>query len=346
MKTLPGGLDEAWRVSSPAERLRALRKAAVASREALLATGPVRAVQTKKLQAFPYPTLYAFSGGALSPAPFVVMVNRMQVVQFEADGVLKTLLFNPSDIERDRAATFYVKLQQSMGLVQKPLEKLLLPNYGLVPHYLEQLGIAPASVDYIAYDHLHVQDLRRWLGGGEPAFFPKAKLLVTRAEWEQTIDLHPMNTAWYVPDGCRGIDPSRVIFLPGSTLLGPGLALLSTPGHTLGNMSLAVVTPSGTFVVSENGVATESYSPEHSRIPGVKAYCERMGYEVCLNGNTREGSLDQYSSMVVEKIIAGPARDAPEYASFCPSSELAASLMAPGLAPTFSFVPPDCGTFG
>jgi hypothetical protein len=81
-----------------------------------------------------------------------------------------------------------------------------------------------------------------------------------------------------------------------------------------------------------------------SRIPGVRAYCEKMGYEVILNGNTREGSLDQYSSMIVEKIVAGPAKADPAYVSFCPSSELTSSMMAPGLGPTFSFVPPDCGT--
>jgi glyoxylase-like metal-dependent hydrolase (beta-lactamase superfamily II) len=345
MKTLDGGLDEAWRISSPGERVRRLRTAAAAARDALLNTGPARAVQTHKLQAFPYPTLYAFSGGALSPAPFVVMTNRMQVVQFDEDGVKKTLLFNPSDVERDRAAIFYANLQKAMGAMQKPLEALMLPSYGTVPAHLEKLGLEPADVDYIAYDHLHVQDLRRWLGGGEPAFFPNAKLLVTRAEWEQTNDLHPMNRVWYVPHGLDGIDErARVRFIDGSVLLGPGVAILSTPGHTLGNMSLAVVTAKGPFVVSENGVATESYTPLQSRIPGVRAYCERMGYEVSLNGNTREGSLDQYSSMIVEKIVAGPCPADPTYVSFCPSSELTSSMMAPGLSPTFSFTPPDHGT--
>ena len=344
MKPLPGGLDEAWRVSTPGERLRALRGAAQATRDALLQSGPVRAVQTHKLQAFPYPSLYAFSGGSLSPAPFVVMTNRMQVVQFDEDGVTKTLLFNPSDIERDRAATFYAKLQASMGAAQKPLERLMLPSHGTVPQHLERLGLRPEQIDYVAFDHLHVQDLRRWLGGGEPAYFPKAKLLVMKTEWDATRDLHPMNAAWYVPNGCDGIAADRVVFLPGSVLLGPGVAILATPGHTLGNMSLAVVTPDGPFVVSENGVATESYSPMESRIPGVRAYCEKMGYEVILNGNTREGSLDQYSSMIVEKIVAGPAKADPAYVSFCPSSELTSSMMAPGLGPTFSFVPPDCGT--
>ena len=69
-------------------------------------------------------------------------------------------------------------------------------------------------------------------------------------------------------------------------------------------------------MVSENGVACESYTPLQSQIPGVRSYAERMGYEVVLNGNTREDSLDQYSSMVVEKIVAGPAKDDPTFVAF------------------------------
>jgi hypothetical protein len=126
--------------------------------------------------------------------------------------------------------------------------------------------------------------------------------------------------------------------------LGRGVALLDTRGHTQGNMSLCVVTPDGPFVVSENGVSPESYAPMQSKILGVRAYAEQMGFEVVLNGNTREGSLDQYSSMIVEKTVAGPAKVDPTFPAFAPSSELTASLLAPGLAPTFSFTPPDVGS--
>jgi hypothetical protein len=40
--------------------------------------------------------------------------------------------------------------------------------------------------------------------------------------------------------------------------------------------------------------------------------------------------------MVVEKIVAGPARADPTFVNFLPSSELTSSMIAPGLAPTFS----------
>jgi|APLak6261679142_1056127.scaffolds.fasta_scaffold00011_83 hypothetical protein len=337
--TLPGGLREAWQEAGAAERLRKLRKAALATRERLIDGGPVLACSTHRLVTFPYPTRYAFAGGGLSPAPFVMMTNRMQIVQFEHEGRRKTLLFNPTDVEGSRAATFYADLTQKFGQL---LSRKVIPTYfGTVEEHLARVGLKPADVDYVAFDHLHVQELRRWLG--ENAYFPNAKLLVMQAEWDEVKDLHPMNAVWYVPDGCA-IPEEKVIRLDGDVQLGKGVAILDTRGHTRGNMSLCVVTPDGPFVVSENGVAPESYAPLQSRIPGVKAYAEQMGFEVVLNGNTREDSLDQYSSMIVEKLVAGPSKRDPAFPAFAPSSELTSSVLAPGLAPTFMFTPPDVGT--
>ena len=338
-KPLPGGLQEAWKETGPAERLRKLRKAALATREHLLDGGPVLACTTHKLVTFPYPTKYAFSGGGLSPAPFVMMTNRMQIIQFEHEGRRKTLLFNPTDVDGSRAATFYADLTATFGSF---LSKKVIPSYfGTVEQHLARVGLTPADVDFIAFDHLHVQELRKWLG--EHAFFPNAKLLVMKDEWAEVKDLHPMNQVWYVPQGCE-ISESRVVLIDGDVQLGKGVALLDTRGHTRGNMSLCVVTPDGPFVASENGVCAESYVPLQSKIPGLKAYADQMGFEVVLNGNTREDSLDQYSSMIVEKTVAGPCKQDPTFPAFAASSELTQSLLAPGLWPTFSFTPPDVGT--
>lgn len=338
---LPGGLAQAWALSSPTRKLQELRTAAQRAREALLATGPVLAVSTCKLVTFPYPTVFAFAGGGLSPAPYVMMTNRMQIVQFQHQGRRKTLLFNPSDLERDRAATFYAGLAEKYGPFLS--RKVLPTHFGTVEAHLAQAGLSPEDIDFIAYDHLHVQDLRGWLGDGErPGWFPRAKLLVMRAEWESVQELHPLNAAWYVPGGCR-VPAERVVLLEGDQLLGDGVALLSTPGHTQGNMSLAVVTPQGPFVVSENAVAAECLTPERSRIPGVRTWAQQLGYEVLLNSNTREGALDQFASMIVEKIVAGPCAQDGDFIAFAASSELTASAFAPLLAPTFTFQPPEVG---
>ncbi len=332
-------LAEARREQHPATRLRLLRRAGEAAREALLAEGPALALATCPLVTFPYPTLYAFSGAARSVAPYVMMTNRMQVVQWREEGpgggALRTLLFNPTDYERGQRAPFYWNLRQRYGSFVS--DKLLSSRHGTVARHLDSLGLRVEDVDFIAFDHLHVQDVRGWLGApGTPAFFPRAKLLVQRTEWEGARDLHPMQRAWYVPGGTDGVPEDRVVLLDGDVRLGPGVAILSTPGHTLGNMSLAVVTPDGPFVISENAVATESLSPLSSGIGGLRTAAEHLGQEVILNGNTREHSLEQYSSMILEKTVAGPSKRDPSFVNFYPSSELTPSLTAPGLAPTFS----------
>jgi len=335
LKKLPG-LEEAWRERVAGVRLERLRVAAVKAREALLESGPVPALASCPLVTFPYPTVFAFSGAALSPAPYVMMTNRMQVVQYrDWEGQPRILLFNPTDYDRGEGAPFYAKLLERYGVFIG--RKVLRTRHGTVASHLEALGLRPQDVDYLAFDHLHVQDVRGWVGGeGASAFFPRARLLVQRAEWEGTKHLHPMQRPWFVPDGIKGVPEDRVVALEGDAWLGPGVAVVSTPGHTMGNWSLAVVTDRGLFVVSENGVATESYSPERSGIPGVRAAAEHLGYEVVLNGNSREHSLDQYSSMVVEKVLAGPSKEDGGFVNFFPSSELTASLIAPALSPSFS----------
>jgi hypothetical protein len=323
-------------------RLQHLRRAAQEAREAFMAGGPVAAVATCELVTFPYPAQFAFSGAALSPVPYVMMTHRMQVVQFHAQGVLRTLLFNPSDYERGHAAPFYRSLRERYGAFVS--DRMMTTRHGTVEGHLAALGLKPEDVDYLAFDHLHIQDVRRWLGGaGTPAYFPRAKLLVQRAEWETVKNLHPMQTVWYVPDGTAGVPEDRLELLEGDVWLGPGAALLATPGHTLGNMSLAVATGKEVFVVSENGVATESYTPLQSAIPGLRSFAEHMGLEVVLNGNTREHSLDQYSSMVVEKLFAGPSAAEEAFVNFHPSSLLTASLMAPGVSPTVVLPAPHFG---
>ena len=335
-------LNEARAEPVSGVRLQKLRRAAQEAREAFTAGGPVAAVATCDLVTFPYPSLFAFSGAALSPAPYVMMTNRMQVVQYMEDGVTRTLLFNPSDYERGQAAPFFKSLKEKYGDFVS--DKVMTRRHGTVQSHLKALGLKPEDVDYIAFDHLHVQDVRRWLGGdGEPAYFPRAKLLVQRAEWESVKHLHPLEKVWYVPGGTDGVPEERVVLLDGDTWLGRGAAILSTPGHTMGNMSLAVATDKEVFVVSENGVASECYTPLQSRIPGVRAFAEQMGWEVVLNGNTRESSLEQYSSMVVEKLFAGPSRVEGAFVNFHPSSLLTSSLVAPGLSPTITLPAPNQG---
>src|SRR5580704_11158082 len=96
-------LDAAWRVASAGPRLRAVRVATERLRDRFAGGPRVVAVRTLSLTTLPYPTKYAFNAAARSPAPFVVLTHRTVLVQFLQKGALKTLLFNPTDIEGARA---------------------------------------------------------------------------------------------------------------------------------------------------------------------------------------------------------------------------------------------------
>src|SRR5262249_23699474 len=158
-------------------------------RERILASGVARRVRTQSLITFPYPTAYGLAGAALSPAPYVMMTNRMQVVDFDADGRTYRLLVNPSDHDRNARTPFSQRAIERYGA--RAVRQVLATAHSTVERSLPSLAIDPATVDFITFDHLHTQDLRGLMGCGvpgpnEPAplrgLFPNARLLVQRAE--------------------------------------------------------------------------------------------------------------------------------------------------------------------
>jgi len=99
-------------------------------------------------------------------------------------------------------------------------------------------------------------------------------------------------------------------------------------GHTEGNHSLVARVRDGIRVTSENGIGADAYEPKNSRINSVRRYAQSTGVEVILNGNTLEGSNDQYISMVMEKTIAGRSAN-PEYPNCASSSEATPHWLMP-----------------
>jgi hypothetical protein len=189
--------------------------------------------------------------------------------------------------------------------------------------------------------------VRRWIGTTDPApdlspaapisaALPRARLIVQRDELESLEALHPLQVPWYQASTFSALRQDALLPIDGDVLLGPGVALLSTPGHTTGNQTLVVNTETGIWASSENVIAAECLTPEHSRIPGVRRYTRTWHQEVVLNANTLEATARQYNSCVLEKSIVDVARADSRFLQFMPSSELTGALLSPGTSPTFT----------
>jgi len=333
---------------TPAEQLRRIREQAPRFREWLRGTGTVSAFAARSLVTLPYPKRFGLWEACSLPLPYMWMTNRMFVVQWrDQDGRTRTLVAEPSDYELGTGTPY---IHRALGRMPGGEEKALRRFFVRHPRAVDQLaamGIAPEDVDWLSFDHLHTQDIRRITGTTAPApdlgyasspvppMFPNAKLIVQRDELAHVRDVHPFQQRFHQSWTYDDIREDSLHLVDGDVLLGPGVALLRTPGHTLGNHSLVVNTERGIFTSSENGIAVECYAPEFSEIPGVRRWAQAWGYEVLLNFNTPEYASWQYNSMVKEKLIADPLPGRPELRQVFPSSELTRSRWAPGIRPIY-----------
>ena len=326
----------------PGARLREIGGAAEIFRRELAATGVPRSVRSFDLVDVPYPTQFGLWRASEVTAPFLTLRNRMLVVRWNDGDGLRTLLFNPSDGPLDANTPYFQDL--AARLTREEFRNLTRPHE-LATTVLERVGIAPEEVDYIAFDHLHTQDVRHWLGttrpqqdispdAPQPPVFPNATLLVQHEEWEALADLHPFQRPWYQPETYVDIPGERVTALAGDVILGPGVAIIRTPGHAAGNQSLVLNTDTGIWTCSENAIAAECVTPNLSEIPGVAAWAAHWQQEVVINANTLETAAEQYNSVLLEKSLADRSTVDERFVQFFPTSELTAVL--PGAAePTF-----------
>jgi hypothetical protein len=328
------GVHDGWPRGT---RLNRIREAAASYRERFKEQGVVKGLRSIDLATAPYLTKYAFHGAARSPNPYLSMTNRMVTVQYEDfDGHLRTLVWEPTEPEGSAEAPFYSQLieRTERNRLYKALERVTYKLYTTPRDALRETGIRAEDVDYLSFDHLHVQDPRLIL-----PHFPNAKLLVQRRELATLEALHPMQWFWYVDGALDGIPDERLVVLDGDVELGRGVSLVWTPGHTDGNHSLAINTEDGVWVSSENGVAIDNWQPDLSSIPGVRHYARSQRREVCPNANTLEDSIDQYDSMVKEKTLADFSRRDPRWKQILPSSELVSWKRQWPVVPTYHHGP-------
>lgn len=298
----------------------------------------VEYLETFDLISVPYLVSSAFGDATKLLNPYLYTTNRLMVIQFNTTAGLKTLLFSPSDLDGNVKTPHFQSMRRVFGIFKDLLQPIIAPVHSSVENVLKKIGLRPEDIDFICYDHLHTQDLRKWLGSyDKPAYFPNAKLLVMNQEWEAVKDLLPLQRNWHCPFGVDGIDPNKVIPLYSSILLGDSLALIHTPGYTQGSQSIVANTENGVLVCSQNGISVDNYNPQISTIYGLSEFAKEHGMDVIPNGVQPELRLDQYISMVLEKTIADPHPDDNRFPYIMPSSELSARWQPFALAPTISF---------
>jgi glyoxylase-like metal-dependent hydrolase (beta-lactamase superfamily II) len=337
-------MDEPWSTAGTGPRQRVVERAGRAFGDALRSEPKVISVRTLPTSPAPYPIRFAFNGAvpALAPGAMLVIQNRSLLVQVRTEDGVKNVLFNPTDGPANQATPFYSRLLAS---VPKPLLRPFLPPPNRCAEHLAALGLSCADIDVIAFDHFHTQDLRPLLGtDGVAARFPNALLLAPRVEWDDWDDLPMMQRAWFVPDGKRGVPENRVVLTDADLRLGEGLVLLRTKGHTGGNQTLFVHADGGVFGSSENGTASDNWSPHHSRIPGLRRAAKQLDLEVVLNANTPELAAEQYTSMLLERSVVDRVPGKSEFFQMFPSSEVTVSALAPYIRPTHSFFEMTSGT--
>ncbi len=294
----------------------------------------------------PYPTRFAFNGVVPLPWPMITMIHRTLLVQVDTEDGVKNVLWNPTDVDAARATPFFSHLAERVNRVAPFAERLLQKKFPPLEEQLRGVGVDPADIDVIAFDHFHTQDLRSVLGAaGRPGRFPNALLLAPRREWEDWDGLHPMQRAWFIPEGKHGLASDRVILTDCDLALGESALVLRTPGHTTGNQTLFVHGEEGVFGCCENGTSADSWSPRASRIPGLARYADTYDVDVVLNANTPELGGEQYVSMMLERAVVDAVPSRPEFVQMFPSSETVASALAPGIRPSMIFTHRDSGRF-
>lgn len=331
-------------IGSRPERLDALRTAAERFRERFGAGGVVRGVRMVDLSSAAYPVRHVFGGAVRTAAsPWVSVMARLVIVRFEDfEGVPRLLCWRPLIVD-GAPAPFETQLAERYG---RSVPRLVLSaHFNTVREALAHHALPPSEVDYVAFDNLRGQDMRTLMGAtrpveGEPeardALFAGARFLVRRSEVDTARAPHPSQRAWYVPGGMRDVVEDRLVELEDDVELGVGVALLSSPGHTKGSQCLVIRTPDGVYVFSGNGLASDSWHPHLSKIPGVRKEAEVLSREVVLDSHTVEDAVDQYDSMVKEKAVSDPNRMDPRWMNVIPSSEIRSLRRSWPIVPSFT----------
>jgi len=100
-------------------------------------------ITTCDLVTLPYPTRFGLFRASTAIAPFLSITNRMLVIRWrESDGRPRTLLFEPSDVERGQNTPYFLALAQR---TPNFVRRRVVVEHGTVLGHLARLGIAAGA---------------------------------------------------------------------------------------------------------------------------------------------------------------------------------------------------------
>ncbi len=117
---------------------------------------------------------------------------------------------------------------------------------------LAKLGVACSDVDAVLLTHLH------WDHCYNLELFPDIPIYVQAKELSYAANPSPYDRYFYVGGPGEGLLPgwmyafSQLVALDGEAELFPGIRVIPTPGHTKGQMSVAVDTAEGLYVIASD----------------------------------------------------------------------------------------------
>src|SRR3712207_4578685 len=138
-KSIPefDGVRDVW---PRGDRLDAIRQASRAFHERFAAGPQGKALRTFDLAAGAYHTRFAFGGAVKLPVPYVYLLNRLIVIQYEDfEGDVKTFVWEPLVPEGTAEAPYYAQAIDRYG--ELLATKVLSSRYNTVEDGLRKCGL-------------------------------------------------------------------------------------------------------------------------------------------------------------------------------------------------------------
>ena len=122
-----------------------------------------------------------------------------------------------------------------------------MPTAGTIVDSLDAIGLSPEDITHVFFTHAHPDHIWGLLDDFDEPLFYEAKYMMGRAEWDYWWNPETVNTigdaraAFAVGAKRRmeAIEDAVMLFDDGNEVL-PGIAAISTPGHTPGHMAFEV----------------------------------------------------------------------------------------------------------